>query len=131
MPIRGVGRAAKRCCSLPLADARGLPDAMEHCSKRGATRRAAPRREARAFDRLDRTIGRSHLQPISLAFATKVRRISRCRSISSTVREKSLFSRDNLTNVAKTNARSLLNVFISYGFVYCIVYIFYIFYWEL
>lgn len=38
---RGVGRAAKRRCSLPLADARGLPDAMEHCSKRDVTRRTA------------------------------------------------------------------------------------------
>lgn len=43
MPIRGVGRAAKRCYSLPLADARGLPDAMEHCSKRDATRRDVAR----------------------------------------------------------------------------------------
>jgi len=37
MPIRGVGRAAKRCYSLPLADARELPDAMEHCGNRDAT----------------------------------------------------------------------------------------------
>jgi hypothetical protein len=40
MPIRGVGRAAKRCYSLPLADARELPDAMEHCSNRDATQNA-------------------------------------------------------------------------------------------
>lgn len=46
MPIRGVGRTAKRCYSLPLADARGLPDAMEHSGKRGAARRHAKRWES-------------------------------------------------------------------------------------
>jgi len=49
MPIRGVGRAAKRCYSLPLADARELPDAMEHCSNRDATGRAASTRLALAL----------------------------------------------------------------------------------
>lgn len=57
MPIRGVGRAAKRCCSLPLADARGLPDAMEHCSKRDTrvTSRHAPEKSPCDNSRPDQT----------------------------------------------------------------------------
>lgn len=71
MPIRGVGRAAKRCYSLPLADARGLPDAMEHCSKRDATRRAAARsrRAIKAPDQASR---------LSTDFPEQ---IDRCRSV--------------------------------------------------